>query len=143
MVVTEANSRFYLPLGTLMTVRNRFDWRVKNGDFNARYRPKINIEKDLHTDYLFFTASAFVEYFINFGDPSLNRLKTQVSVELRVTKIINYEVLWNHQFANAPEINENDAFGMTLKFYLDKNVFKNSKLFRKKDKTKKGTKPKE
>jgi hypothetical protein len=63
MIVTEGNFRFYMPFEILMTSRNRLDWRVKNGDFNIRYRPKLTLERDLHTDYLTFTANAAAEYF--------------------------------------------------------------------------------
>lgn len=118
MLVTEANSRFYLPFTILMTVKNRFDWRSKNGEFNGRYRPRLMLEKDLRTEFMFFTVNAFGEYFVNFGAPEVNRFRTQVGVEFRVTKRFNYEVYWNHQFENLPEVPEVDAFGMTIKAYL-------------------------
>jgi hypothetical protein len=121
MIVTEANARFYVPCAMLPTVKNRFDWHIKNGDFNTRYRPRVMVEKDLHTEFLTFTASGFTEYYVNFGNPEVNRFRTQIGVEIRVFKNINYEVFWNHQVANQPEIQEVDAFGMTLKIYLQKN----------------------
>jgi hypothetical protein len=127
MIVTEANARFYLPYKMLLTVKNRFDWRVNNGDFKARYRPRLMVEKDLRTEYLFFTSYGFVEYFANFGSGNVNRFRTQLGVEFRVTKIINYEVFWNHQFANKPEIQEVDAFGMCLKIYTSKKQKKDKK----------------
>ena len=118
MIVTEANARIYLPFDVLLSWKNRFDWRSKNGDFNGRYRPRLMLEKDLHTQYLFFTAYGYAEYFLNFGNSAVNRFRTQIGVEIRVTKQINYEAFWNHQFSNAPEVQEIDAFGMTLKLYL-------------------------
>jgi hypothetical protein len=140
MIVTEANGRFYLPKNMLMTIKNRFDWRFKNEEFNLRYRPRLTVERDMRTQYLTFTAYGFMEYFGNFGNAQVDRLRSQLGVELRVTKHFNYEVFWNHQFANAPEVQEVDAFGMTLKFYYDKKDFKNTprltKWFGKKDKTK-------
>jgi Protein of unknown function (DUF2490) len=130
MIVTEANLRFYLPYSILLTSRNRFDWRFNNGNFNSRYRPRLALEKDLRTEFMTFTANGFVEYFINFGNYQVNRWRTQLGIEIRVTKHINYEVFWNHQFANQPEIQEVDAFGMSLKIYLDRQ----EKLFKKKKK---------
>jgi hypothetical protein len=124
MIVTEFNARFYLPYKMLLTSRNRFDWRFNNGDFNARYRPKIMVEKDLRTEYLFFTATGFVEYFANFGNGAVNRLRTQLGTEIKVTKHINYEVFWNHQFEHQPEIQSIDAFGMTLKIYFDSKKYR-------------------
>ena len=126
MIVTEANARFYLPFKVLLTSRNRFDWRFNSGDFNARYRPKIMVEKDLRTTYIFFTLSGFVEYFANFGNTAVNRFRTQIGPEIKVTRFINYEVFWNHQYEHPPEIQTVDAFGMTLKIYLESK--KNKKL---------------
>jgi hypothetical protein len=118
--VTEANARAYLPLKFLGTIKNRFDWIFRDNDFNVRYRPRIILERDMKTEYLFFTASAFVEYFIYFGQANLNRFRTQIGVEMRVTKRMNYEVYWNHQFSNSPDVAINDAFGMSFKFYLNR-----------------------
>jgi hypothetical protein len=134
MIVTEANARFYLPYSFLLTSKNRFDWRVKNGEFNSRYRPRLTLEKDLKTEYITFTANGSVEYFINFGNSPVNRLRTQLGIEIRVFKNVNYEVFWNHQFENQPEIQEVDAFGMTLKVYMDRHTFKNLKLKKGKEK---------
>lgn len=120
MFVTEGNSRFYLPYNVMLTWKNRFDWRIKNGDFNVRYRPRIMFERDFKTEFLSFTGYAFAEYFVNFGQSSVNRFRTQVGIEIRVTKEINYEVFWNHQFQNQPEVPEVDAFGMTLKLYFSR-----------------------
>ncbi len=131
MLVTEANARYYMPWKMLMTVKNRFDWRFKSGDFNLRYRPRLSIERDLKTEYLTFTAYGFVEYFGNFGNGQVDKVRTQLGVEIRVTKRMNYEVFWNHQFEHLPEVQAVDAFGMTLKLYLDKEEFKKP-LFRKK-----------
>lgn len=140
MIVTEANARYYLPYKILLTWRNRFDWRFQTGEFNSRYRPKLNFEKDMRTEFLTFTATGFAEYFLNFGNSAVNRLRTQLGIEIKVFKRMNYEVFWNHQFANQPEIQEVDAFGMTLKIYLDHNEMKD--LLDKKKKAKKAKKDK-
>jgi hypothetical protein len=140
MLVTESNSRFYLHHKMLLTVKNRFDWRFNNDDFNLRYRPRVTVERDMRTEYLTFTAYGFAEYFANFGNGQVDRLRSQLGVEFRVAKHMNYEIFWNHQFENAPEVKQVDAFGMALKFYYDKKDFKNTprlkKLFGKKDKSK-------
>ncbi len=124
MLVAETNSRFYLPLKMLLTVKNRFDGRVQNDEFNVRYRPRLNVERDLKTEYLNFTAYGFGEYFVNFGNQQVDKFRTQLGVEIRVTRHVNYEVFWNHQFANGSEVQEVNAFGMTIKVYLHRNDFK-------------------
>ncbi len=123
MIVLEANGRFYLPYNLLLSAKNRFDWRSKNGDINIRYRPRLMLERDLKTEFMTFTASGFVEYFANFGNGQVDKLRTQLGVEIRVTKHMNYEVFWNHQFEHQPEVQEVDAFGMTMKIYMNKKDF--------------------
>lgn len=122
MFVTEFIGRVDLPYQVLLTLRNRFDWRFNSGEFNGRYRPRLVLDKDLKTEYMFFTLSAMVEYFANFGNGSIDRFRTQVGVDFRVTRTMNFEVFWNHQFENAPEIPKVDAFGTTVKFYFKKNT---------------------
>ncbi len=125
-LVTEANGRFDLGWDILMTVKNRFDWRFKSDDFFARYRPRIQVEKDFHTEYLFFAPYLWGEYFGNFGNSSINKFRTQLGVEIKVSRKIAYETYWNHQFANSPEVSNVDAYGMVLKFYFARNT-KNNK----------------
>lgn len=141
VLVTEANSRFYLPYKMLLTYKNRLDWRFKNEEFNLRYRPRLMVERDMRTEFLTFTAYGFAEYFFNFGNGQVDKLRSQFGVELRVTKRMNYEVFWNHQFAHVPEVQEVDAFGMTLKIYMDKKDFKNP-LFKNQKETSKDQKKK-
>jgi len=83
MFVTEANTRFYLPFDMLLTWKNRFDWRINNSKFKSRYRPRLMLERDFKTEYLFFTAYGYGEYYANFGNGSVNRFKTQLGVEIR------------------------------------------------------------
>ena len=94
----------------------------------------MTLEKDLKTEYVTFTANGSVEYFINFGNSAVNRLRTQLGVEIRVFKNVNYEVFWNYQFSHLPEIQEVDAFGMTLKVYLDRHSFNNLRIKKGKEK---------
>ena len=122
ILVTEVNGRVSLPFELLLTLKNRFDWRFSSGDFNGRYRPRISLERDVKTDYMFFTLYGQVEYYANFGNTAVNRTRTQVGVDFRVTRVLNFEVFWNHQYENAPEIPTVDAFGTTFKFFFKKNT---------------------
>ena len=134
-VVTEVNSRTYLPAKFLGTIRNRVDWQFVNGDFQARYRPRLILERDFRTEYMFFTFRSFAEYFVYFGNSDLNRFRAQFGVEIKVAKNLDYEVYWNHQFEYG-EKQPVDAFGMNLKFYFVKGekVANWEKIFPKKEK---------
>ena len=57
------------------------------------------MERYFRIQYLFLTASGFVEYF---SHSLVNSLNTQLGVEMMVTRRMNYEVFRNHQFAHAP-----------------------------------------
>jgi hypothetical protein len=57
-----------------------------------------------------------------------------MGAELRVTKRVNYEVFWNHQFANDTDVSINDAFGMSFKVYLHRG----DKIFTPKEKDQPG-----
>lgn len=121
MIVTEANGKHDLPWDILLTVRNRFDWRFKSDGFFVRYRPRLEFEKDFRTEFLFFTPYVFVEYFANFGNSSNNKFRTEIGLDIKISRILTYSTYWNHQFENSPDISEVDAIGITLKFYLPKN----------------------
>jgi hypothetical protein len=116
-IVTEANTRFFLPLELLLTNKNRIDWRFLNGDFQPRYRPRITVERDLKTDFLTFNAYFYAEYFLNFKNNGSNRLRLALGTELRVAKHINFEVYFVHQFDNGLDIVTVNAVGLALKIY--------------------------
>lgn len=120
LFVLQADGRAVLPYSILFTLRNRFDFRFKEEAFSARYRPRLQFERDFHTEYLFFTITSFVEYYANFGSSELDRFRFQLAFEVKVTKHLSYETYWNHQFGNQPSVQEVDAFGMVLKFYLNR-----------------------
>ncbi len=120
LYVLQADGRTILPASILLTLRNRFDFRFNEGDFSTRYRPRLALERDFRTEYLFFTVSSFMEYYANLGQSQLNRFRFQLGLEVKVTRHLAYESFWNHQFSNEPSISRVDAFGMVLKLYLDR-----------------------
>lgn len=139
-IVTEVNSRTYLPAKFLGTLRNRVDWQFVNGDFQTRYRPRIILERDFRTEYMFFTFRSFAEYFAYFGSPDLNRFRVQFGAEIKVARNLDYEIYWNHQFKYDMNPDDVDAFGMNLKFYFARGVrvVTWDKLFPKKNKKRPG-----
>lgn len=121
-VATEINSRFWLPKNTLLTLRHRFDFRTVNHDFKVRYRPRITIEKDMRTRYLYFTPYIFGEYFLNFNESPSNRFRYCVGLEIKVALYINLETYYLHQFENGDTVDPVNAIGLALKFYLSKQA---------------------
>ncbi len=131
-VATESNSRFNLPADILLTARNRFDWRTVNGDFKVRYRPRITIEKQMQTQFLFFSPYFYGEYFVNFNESSSNRLRLCIGLEIKVALYVNFESYYLRQFQNGDTVDPVNAVGLALKFYLSKHAIQH--VFGKKNK---------
>jgi len=120
-IVTEYNARYHLPYHILLTNRNRFDWRIINGSFEPRYRPRLVIEKDMRTEYLYFTPSIYGEYYVYFNGGGLNRFRIYAGVQTKFTNHIEFETYYLHQFANGKKVKSLDAMGLVLKFYFKHN----------------------
>jgi len=116
-LVTEANLRFHLPYHILLTNKNRFDWRVINGNFEPRFRPRLTFEKDMRTEFLYFTPNIYGEYYVYFNGGGLNRFRISAGIQIKVTKHIEFETYYVHQFNNGKNVKSLDAMGLSLKFY--------------------------
>ena len=117
-IVTEYNPRFHLPYHILLTGKNRFDWRIINGSFQPRYRPRLVLEKDMRTEYLYFTPKIYGEYYVYFNTGGLNRFRLSAGVQIKVASHVEFEPYYVHQFANGKKVKSLDAMGFTLKFYF-------------------------
>lgn len=119
IIVTEANARFYLPKRFLLTFKNRFDWKIPDeGNLNIRYRPRFTIEHGLKTEYMTLTPYIYLEYFLNFGNSAIDKFRICGGAEFRVTKIMNTEIYYLHQFPHGEQIPTVDALGIAFKFYF-------------------------
>ncbi|ANE50805.1 DUF2490 domain-containing protein [Flavisolibacter tropicus] len=121
-IATESNSRFHLPMNVLLTARNRLDWRFVNGDFKLRYRPKVTIEKEVQTIYLYCIPYFFGEYFVNFIESSSDRFRFCIGLEIKVARYVNFESYYLRQFQNGETVDAVNAVGVALKFYLSKQA---------------------
>jgi hypothetical protein len=116
--VTEANLRFHLPWHILLTNRNRFDWRSLDGQFQPRYRPRLTFEKEMRTEYLFFTPNIYGEYYAYFNASGYNRFRVSAGVDIKVTSHLEFETYFVYQFGNGEKVNDLKAMGLRLKIYL-------------------------
>jgi hypothetical protein len=115
---TESNTRFYPGWKTLVTLRNRFDFVDKAGDITVKYMPRITWDKGFHTTYLNFDAYLYAEYYFYFDDASNNRLSVSIGANIKVSRLIVFELYYLHQFENQPKVGTLDAIGMKLMFYM-------------------------
>jgi hypothetical protein len=119
-LITEANGRFYLPNNFLLTNKNRMDWRFRNGSFQPRFRPRLNLERDFKTEFLTFNAYTYLEYFYNFNTGNKNRFRLAFGTEISVAHNLNFEIYLVHQFENGSQVNNVNAVGLSLKIYMEK-----------------------
>lgn len=118
IIITQADSRYYLPGQIMMTLRNRFDWRFINSDFQPRYRPRLRFDKDVKSDYMTFDAYMYGEYYFYLNDNSQNRFRFCIGAEIRVLRFMNFETYYLYQFPNSPHVASVNAIGLGLLFYL-------------------------
>ena len=121
-VASESNSRFHCPMDILLTAKNRFDWRTVNSEFKVRYRPRVTFEKEMQTRYLYFTPYLYGEYFFNFNESSSDRFRLCFGFEVKLALYINFETYYLIQFRNGDTVNDVNAIGFALKFYLDRKA---------------------
>ena len=114
-ITTEATSNFHLPFDVLLAARNRFDWRIVNGDFNPRYRARARFDKNIHTEYLHFAPYFYGEYYANLTQGSSNRFRLCVGVDWKVAAKVVFETYYLHQFNNVGRIDAVNAIGLTAK----------------------------
>ena len=131
-IVTEGSARFYLPWDMLLTQRNRFEWRWRNGVFQSRYRPKLTVERGFETDFLTFTVYTYGEYFVNMNTENPDVFRLALGWEVKASKHLSFETYYVHQFDNGKNVKALDAMGLALKIYLKHKEMK--KMFSKKTK---------
>lgn len=118
LVDMEANIRTLLYRKTLLTAKFRFDWKVSAQEITLRTRPKFTLEHDFKTAYLTFTSYIYGEYFWEFSNPSLNRLRLCIGTEYKITRVTNLEFYYLRQLKNGDVIPDVNAVGIVLKIYL-------------------------
>jgi len=117
-IQTEVNNRFYPGWHTMITLRNRLDWRFINGELKPRYRPRFRWEREFRTDYLQFVAYTDVEYFLNVDESNQDRFRYSIGGDLKVSHAIIFETYYLHQFGNGTKVLPLDAISVVLKFFL-------------------------
>jgi Protein of unknown function (DUF2490) len=118
IILTQADTRYYLPAEFMLTVRNRFDWRFINSSFQPRYRPRLRFDRNLKSEFMTLDAYAYGEYYFYLNDNSQNRFRICFGVEIRVLRFMNFETYYLYQFPNSPKVASLTAIGLGLNFYL-------------------------
>lgn len=123
---TETNNNFHLPAEITLQTRNRLDWRWVNGDFQPVYRPRVKFIRNFKTEYMTFNAYIWSEYFFYLNDNSQDRLRLTFGTEIKVTRNLDLEIYYLHQFANQPGVQALDAIGIQLDLYFKSRHYRQS-----------------
>ena len=116
---TETNNAYHLPADIVLQTRNRMDWRWINGLFQPVYRPRIKVTKNLKTEYLTFNGYVWSEYFFYLNENEQNRFRICVGIQIKVTKFMDFETYYLHQFNNSPFVTTLNAVGIQFEFYFE------------------------
>ncbi|WPR77866.1 DUF2490 domain-containing protein [Algoriphagus sp. NG3] len=106
--------------------KGKLDLGVSNNEFNARYVPRIILERDFRTEYLTFSAYAYAERFLDFQGRNLNRTRVALGANLKVSRTIDFETYYLHQFTNGINVPTVKAVGTRLKFYFSRKEKNNT-----------------
>jgi len=100
--------------------KGKLDMVIADREFNARYVPRIILERDFRTEFLTFSAYTYAERYLDFQGRDLNRTRVAIGANLRVSKNIDFETYYLHQFHNGTTVPTVKAVGSRLKFYFSR-----------------------
>ncbi len=115
---TETNNSFYLPERIVLNTRNRLDWRWVNGEFQPIYRPRMKFVRNFKTQYLTFNAYLYGEYYFYLNDADQDRFRLCIGSVMKVSKALEFELYYLHQFPNGSAVSLVDAIGLQINLYF-------------------------
>jgi hypothetical protein len=118
MPTVEAHGRVTLPGHLLLSDRNRFDFRIVNGDYRPRYRNRLKVERTFKTGRFELTPYAHVEVFYDWHNNTFNRFRYSGGAEWTLTRHITIESYYSRQRDTGPPERFTNAVGLAAQFYL-------------------------
>ena len=70
---------------------------------------------------------------MNFNEPSSDRFRLCIGIEIKVALYVNFESYYMRQFQNGETVDAVNAVGVALKFYLSKQAIQHVFGGKKKD----------
>lgn len=100
--------------------KGKLDMTLSNHKFNARYVPRFELERDFKTEYLTFSGYTFVERYLDFQGKELNRTRVALGANLKVSRLMDFETYYLHQFSNGKNVPKVKAIGTKFMFYFSR-----------------------
>jgi Protein of unknown function (DUF2490) len=113
----ETHWRFPLPGSLLLTDRNRADFRIKDGDYQPRYRNRLKLERTFKVGRLDVTPYAHAEAFYDWKFNKFHRFRYAAGAEVSLGRHLVLESYYLRQrdtVTTPPHVN---AIGAALQFY--------------------------
>jgi hypothetical protein len=120
----ESNSYFHLPYGRSVIIwRNRIDWSWVNGAFHPDYRLRLKFVTNLKTQYLTFNAYTYGEYFYYWNEYGRNKFRWCLGSVIKVSKAVEFELYYLHQFPNGISVSPLDAIGLQFNLFFSSKKY--------------------
>ena len=117
--ILEFTGRYPLPLQIVATDRNRGEFRFIHGQaFSARYRNRLQVERDLNLGPVVFTPFGYAEIFYDTRYAAWNQNRLAVGVDISAGPHVVFEphfIRQNDARSNPPHV---DALALTLNLYF-------------------------
>ena len=115
-MTAEATARMVLPWEILASDRNRFDLRFSGGDFDPRYRNRVQLERNAVLGQTTLTPYASGEFFYDFNNGDWFKIRVTGGLEVHLSERVVAEAYFQRNFVkDSTDVN---GIGLVLKLYL-------------------------
>ncbi len=117
-IILQSTPRYLHGTGLLLQDRNRVELRWVNGNFSARYRNKLTVQRGIKVDKVRFTPYASGELFYDGNHHSWNQNQYAFGVQLPYKKRLMLDTYYLRQNCTSCSQDPLNVFGVTLNLYF-------------------------
>jgi hypothetical protein len=117
--VAEVTGRYPLPLGLLLSDRNRGDFRsIRGAPFSMRYRNRLWLDRDVQLGSLVLTPFVYEELYYDTRYSAWARNRTAIGVQIPVGPRVQIQPYIFRQNDTRSTPRHTDAAGLTLSLFF-------------------------
>jgi hypothetical protein len=117
-IIIQATPRHIPGAGLLLQDRNRVELRWVNGNFSARYRNKLTVQRGFNADRFRFTPYASGELFFDGNHHSWNQNQYAFGVQLPFKRRLMVDTYYLRQNCTTCSQDPLNVWGLTLNLYF-------------------------
>ena len=117
-IILQSTPRYLHHTGLLLQDRNRVELRWVDGNFSARYRNKLTVQRDFKVDTFRFTPYASGELFYDGDHHSWNKNQYSFGVQLPYKKRLMLDTYYLRQNCTTCSQDPLNVVGVTLNLYF-------------------------